>query len=86
YLIFKEGINNAITHSGGSEILLNARVQGRRLEMELRDNGRGFESETRREGNGLSNMQARARKIGGELLIETRPGGGTVLRFSGNMR
>ena len=50
------------------------------------DDGRGFDPAARSGGNGLGNMQVRAQKIGGELMIETRPGGGTVLRFAGDIR
>ena len=42
YLIFKEAINNCITHSSCSEITLDASVRGSKLRMTLKDNGKGF--------------------------------------------
>ena len=42
YLIFKEAINNCITHSECTEITLDAFVKNKMLEMTLKDNGKGF--------------------------------------------
>jgi len=85
YLIFKEGINNCIRHSGCSEISLDAFVRGKRIEMILRDNGNGFEIENLPNGNGLSNIRNRAKKIGGSLKISSKIGEGTTLHFIGNI-
>ncbi len=85
YLIFKEGINNCITHSGCTEISLDAFIRGKRLEMVLKDNGLGFEINNEFNGNGLSNMKRRAKSIGGEIHINSSPGEGTTLIFVGNI-
>jgi signal transduction histidine kinase len=55
------------------------------VELTVRDDGRGFEPERRGAdsegtgGLGLGGMAERARLVGGELTIESRPGGGTEL-------
>ncbi len=85
YLIFKEGINNCISHSGCTEISLNAFIRGRRLEMVLKDNGKGFNTGDKFSGNGLGNMKRRAKSIGGEILINSKAGQGTTLTFVGNI-
>lgn len=85
YLIFKEGINNCITHSGCTEISLDAYVRGKRLEMILKDNGTGFKMNGNESGNGLENIQRRARTIGGVLNIDSKIGEGTTLQFIGNI-
>ncbi len=85
YLIFKEGINNCITHSGCSEISLDAYVHGKRLEMVLKDNGNGFNFERSSSGNGLDNIKSRAKKIGGILNIYSEKNKGTTLQFIGNI-
>ena len=85
YLIFKEGINNCITHSGCSEISLDAFVRGKRLEMVLKDNGNGFNFEGSSSGNGLDNIKSRAKKIGGVLNIYSEKNKGTTLQFIGNI-
>lgn len=85
YLIFKEGINNSIKHSGCSKIILNAYVQGNEIEMKLIDNGDGFIIDNKYLGNGLENMKRRARIIGGSLKFGSEPDTGTVVVFSGKI-
>lgn len=88
YLIFKEGINNAINHSGCEEILLNAEISGRMLKMELIDDGNGFETGKKHSGkggDGLGNMKERAKKIHGTLEIESESGEGTKIKFEGRI-
>jgi ligand-binding sensor domain-containing protein/two-component sensor histidine kinase len=85
YLIFKEGINNCITHSGCTEISLDAFIKGKRLEMILKDNGSGFKVNKEYDGNGLNNIQRRAKAIGGSINIYSNEGEGTTLEFVGNI-
>jgi len=85
YLIFKEGINNCIKHSSCDEILLNANVVGKRLEVMLKDNGAGFNYNKNISGNGLSNMNDRAKSLGGELNIISTLGEGTKIEFIGTI-
>jgi two-component system sensor histidine kinase ChiS len=85
YLIFKEAINNAITHSNCTEILLDAIVKGKTLEMTLKDNGEGFVQPGNSKGNGLYNMSRRAKTIGGILNINSSENEGTYIKFIGNI-
>ena len=86
YLIFKEAINNCITHSECSEITLDASVKGSKLLMTLKDNGIGFSPEIiSNGGNGLSNIKERAKTIGGNLNIESNLNQGTTVQFEGNI-
>lgn len=82
YLIFKEALNNSLRHSGCQEIELSVALQGRRLEVVLRDDGRGFDPGGPK-GNGLDNMRTRAERIGGRLSVEASQGSGTSVRFVG---
>ena len=85
FLIFKEAINNSITHSNCSEIFLNAKVSGKKLEMVLEDNGIGFEFDETKRGNGLVNMKKRVKKINGKLNIASILGKGTVVKYIGKV-
>ena len=85
YLIFKEGINNCITHSCCTEISLDALVKGKKLEMILKDNGKGFNINDDFPGNGLVNIKRRAKAIGGTVDIISKEGEGTTLVFEGNI-
>ena len=86
FLVFKEAINNAVSHSNCKEILLKANVNGRILKMILIDNGLGFELNEEESGNGLKNMKTRSRKIGGKLIIKSTVGKGTVVEYIGHIR
>jgi len=86
FLIFKEGINNSITHSKCTELMLNANVNNRVLTMSLMDNGSGFSLNQDGLGNGVKNMQARSKKIGGKFSIESEIGKGTVIKYFGYIR
>jgi signal transduction histidine kinase len=87
YLIFKEALHNALRHGQCREIELDVAVRGKRLDVTLRDDGRGFDpTQVGEEGDGLANMQRRAAAIGGRLVLESVPGGGTTVRFLGPLR
>jgi ligand-binding sensor domain-containing protein/two-component sensor histidine kinase len=79
YLIFKEGINNIVRHSGCSRVDISVRLQQRKLIFEIKDNGCGFNRSEIGAGNGLKNMRSRARAIRTALTIDTRPGEGTKI-------
>lgn len=79
YLIFKEGINNAIKHSNCSKIILEVKQINNILEIELTDNGRGMNLKTIKSGNGLGNMKKRAKDLGGKIVLESSPGNGTKI-------
>lgn len=81
--IFREALTNALRHSDCREIALDVSLRRRMLEVTLCDDGAGFDPDPVNEGDGLSNMKARAAKIGGKLTIESVPGGGTKVRFRG---
>ena len=79
-LIFKEAMNNALKYSGASAVKLGIRqpAEGDLL-LRLEDNGRGFDPVLVKRGEGLSNMAARARRIGAELHVHSAPGQGVVI-------
>jgi signal transduction histidine kinase len=56
--------------------------QDRRVVLEVQDTGTGFEVREGgpKEGHGLRNMRDRARSVGGDLTIDSKPGRGTTVR------
>jgi signal transduction histidine kinase len=79
-LLVKEALNNALKHSGATEVTFRAAVEGRTLRLELADNGRGFDPATSgRFSDGLGNMRDRARLAGGRCTITSTPGTGTKI-------
>jgi signal transduction histidine kinase len=79
----KETLNNAVKHSGATELLLQIHVQGQRLVVAVQDNGHGFDqAQARPEGNGLVNMAQRMKELGGSCVIASQPGKGCRIEFA----
>ena len=73
-------MNNAVRHSGATQILIGLARAGARLGLTVEDNGRGLpEDFAATRGLGLSTMHYRARLIGANLDMASVPGSG--LRF-----
>ncbi|MGE5497802.1 MAG: two-component regulator propeller domain-containing protein [Syntrophothermus sp.] len=85
YLIFKECINNCLKHSSCNALYMEASLHGRKLEIILKDNGTGFNINKNSQGNGLTNIKKRAKNIGGHLVIESAPGQGTLIKYTGHV-
>jgi two-component system sensor histidine kinase UhpB len=82
FLIFKEATNNIMKYSDADKALFSIRTQHEHLCMVISDNGKGFDLLKPTEGNGLKNMKKRALEVGGKLLIESLPGGGTTIQLT----
>ena len=80
-----KAINNSITHSNCTDIFLNAKVTGKKIEMVLEDNGTGIVDNPKHRGNGLENMVERAKIIGGKLFIDSNLEKGTTVRYIGSI-
>ena len=81
YLIFKEALNNIHKHAAATHVQLELSRQGNIVVILIADDGKGFtRTETHR--NGLKNMQYRAGKWAGSLIIDSAPGNGTKITVS----
>jgi len=81
FLIAQEALANVAKHAHATRVTLQIHDIDGEVEMLVIDNGHGFEisSETGVLGHGLSNMLSRAQSAGGELVINSSRGEGTVL-------
>ena len=74
----QEALNNAMKHSGATQIHVELSYSAKDLAVVIRDNGKGFDrfaiEKDPEKGSGLRNMQNRTRMIGGELSIEGHSG------------
>jgi signal transduction histidine kinase len=86
YLIVQEALVNALRHSGASSIEAEVEYLPNKLRVVVRDNGSGIDAQVLRFGRdshwGLLGMRERARGIGAQLRILTRPGAGTEVEVS----
>jgi len=79
--ICQEALANAAKHAGAKKVQVSVWTTEDRVLLEVHDNGRGFNMEEASAsiGHGLSNMQTRARGIGGEVDISSTLGDGTTV-------
>lgn len=77
--IAQEALANVARHSGAGTVSLTLGDRdGQRL-LRIEDDGVGADLEAVSHGHGLDNMAARARAVGGELRVDSRPGQGLVI-------
>jgi two-component system NarL family sensor kinase len=87
-VLARELIANAAKHSGAAHVRVAVARDSEQVELQVRDDGCGFDPATRRaaalaDGHiGLASSEERARSAGGELVIASRPGAGTVVRVT----
>jgi signal transduction histidine kinase/ligand-binding sensor domain-containing protein len=84
--IAQEAVTNALKHAAATSIAIRLRTAERKLRLRIEDNGRGFEERdafSPLDGHfGLIGMRERAERLGGELRLESRPGGGTEVEVT----
>ena len=81
FMVVKEALNNAVKHSGASEIIFRVELPANRLILNITDNGRGFApAGDHALADGLRNMTQRAADLGGSCEIASQPGNGTKVR------
>jgi signal transduction histidine kinase len=76
FRIAQEALNNAIKHSGASEVTLRWDDTDDAFRLEISDNGKGIPEEEHR-GMGLGIMNYRAGIIGATLTVESKANKGT---------
>lgn len=79
--ISQEALSNAARHSGATRTEVNLWESEGRVYLRIQDNGKGFNLDRTDAnlGHGLANMQRRARKVGGNIKLESSPGAGTMI-------
>jgi signal transduction histidine kinase len=81
YYCVSEAVNNAAKH-GGADTAVTVTLErvGGTLEFAIADDGRGFLPGAPSNGLGLVSMRDRIGAVGGELVIVSEPGRGTIVR------
>lgn len=78
HLLLKEMLNNAVKHSGASEVEIDIAYHEPILSISVTDKGNGFDlSGVRKGGNGLSNIKRSAAELNGTVVWNTRQAEGT---------
>jgi signal transduction histidine kinase len=79
--ILQEALTNVLKHARANNVIVDLNFSPRSLQIQITDDGIGFLVVGKSTGRGLSNMQARAQKIGASFNIE-HLSPGTVIRLS----
>ena len=86
--IVREALYNIQKHAGATRVAVSMHKSGPWLEISIEDNGRGFEfsgkfslEELELLRLGPGSIKSRVRTLGGELLLDSRPGQGAGVRI-----
>jgi signal transduction histidine kinase len=80
YRIAQEAVNNAVKHSGASEVMVRLTSNEGTARLEISDNGKGLPiSPASNQGIGLQIMKYRASVIGAYLEVKSKPGKGLIV-------
>ena len=78
FRVAQEALSNVARHSAASQVALQLTSGGDEVTLRVKDDGRGFEAEApvHRLGFGLRNMRERIEALGGELVVASAAGEG----------
>jgi PAS domain S-box-containing protein len=81
FRILQEALHNAVKYSGVRQFEVRLGCESNQLHLTVSDRGAGFdvESAMNKGGLGLISMHERVRLMGGTILIESKPMGGTTI-------
>ncbi len=84
FRIAQEALTNITRHSEATRASLSLQIIGQSVQLEIRDNGHGLPLTTIQTtpSLGMVGMRARARQLGGELIVENRKEGGLRIRVN----
>ena len=71
--IGREAIVNSVRHADPKQIVLSVEYETKCLMLTVEDEGRGFDAGQQTRGFGLRGMEKRARSIGAQLTVTSRP-------------
>jgi len=84
FRVAQEAMNNVLKHAQARAVCVRLGLSGGRIFLRIQDNGRGFDpglrlSRERSDHFGLMTMNERIELLGGELVVESKPGSGTTI-------
>jgi signal transduction histidine kinase len=87
YSVGREALLNAFTHSGALHVEAEIKYDAEQFRLRVRDDGCGVDPAVLEKGGrtghwGLQGMRERARRIGGQVRLWSRPGAGTEVEFT----
>jgi signal transduction histidine kinase len=78
YRLVQESLNNSAKYARAGNVEVTVALSDGALNLKITDDGAGFNAEARNgHGLGLLGMRERLTQLGGELIIDSKPQGGT---------
>ena len=79
YRTIQELVNNIITHANASSVIIEFVRNEKDITIMVEDNGVGFDVAGDERGQGLKSAVSRINNLGGELIIDSMKGRGTIV-------
>lgn len=80
FRIFQEAMTNVVRHASAQHVVVELGLDHGRLRLSISDDGVGLRDSSARIGSlGLLGMRERAKRLGGECIVQRREVGGTVV-------
>lgn len=78
--VLREALANVARHAGARRVDVEVAADAD-LVLRVLDDGNGLPGQRRPGGKGLANMEARAARLGGSVLVKPGPEGGTLVEW-----
>lgn len=82
FRILQESLTNVARHASATRVSVNLHGTAEKISLSIRDDGKGMTAQARSKERsfGLIGIRERAIMLGGEAVIESEPGRGTLVR------
>lgn len=78
--IYKEALHNVVKHAHAARVAVSVSCRSQTVICRIHDDGVGFDVTAESDGHyGLGNIRRRVEEMAGSVVVESRPGGGTML-------
>jgi signal transduction histidine kinase len=83
FRIAQEALHNTEKHAQAAKVAVALTFKTNTISLEIKDDGRGFDPDEMTDVTtlGLTGMRERTDLVGGQLTIDTTPGGGTTVKL-----
>ncbi|MGM3175399.1 PAS domain-containing sensor histidine kinase [Dickeya lacustris] len=83
FRVVQESLTNIARYADATRVVITLENHAGLIVLSVRDNGKGFDARTPKpHAFGLMSMKERGRMLGGEVVIESQPGAGTLVRLT----
>lgn len=82
FRVIQEALNNVVKHSQAESVSIDFMVIDEAAHLRIQDNGSGFDPRLANSGLGMQIMRERVRMMGGQFVVNSIAGEGTIITAS----